>query len=95
MLYNSPISYNQPNVYYSGPVAILAPSLSSPIILNNLTLLVFVSEDYTQATTIAVMGIDYAPSGILELQVLDEDVQAFVGVDTVSISVSGTVSISI
>ena len=36
MLYNSPISYNQPNVYYSGPVAILAPSLSSPIILNNL-----------------------------------------------------------
>ena len=87
MLYNSPITYNQASVFYAGAVSILAPSLTSPILINNITLLVFADEDYTNQTTIGIITLNYAPSGILEIQVLDEDVQAFFEVDRVAISI--------
>lgn len=87
MLYNSPITYSQASVFYAGAVSILAPSLTSPILINNITLLVFANEDYTNQTTIGIISLNYAPSGILEIQVLDEDVQAFFEVDQIAVSI--------
>lgn len=95
MLYDSPIMYSQPHVYYVGSVVVRAPSLSSPIILNNITLLVFAAEDYTNQTTIAVMSINYTSSGIVEIEVLDENVQAFFDSSRINALEGTTISVSV
>lgn len=95
MLYNSPIAYSQPSIFYVGSVVIKAQSLSSPITLNNVTLLVFAEEDYNNQTTIAVISLSYNPSGIVEIEVLDEDVQAFFDSSRISSLEGTTISVSI
>lgn len=95
MLYDSPVGYSQPNIYYVGSVVVRAPSLSSPITLNNVTLLVFAAEDYSNQTTIAVVSVNYTPSGIVEIEVLDEDVQAFFDSSRISSLQGTTISVSV
>lgn len=86
MLYNAEIEYNQPFTQYYGTLIVNAQSLSSPIVLNNITLLVLIDEDYTNQTTIGIITLDYASSGIIEIEVLDTDVQAFFSVENQTIS---------
>jgi hypothetical protein len=93
MLYNANLSYNNPNYLYNGTLIIKAQSLIDPIILNNITILYSLNEDYSNYTTIAVLSIDTSPNGILTLEVLDKDVSAILSAQVISIGTPGEVSI--
>jgi len=93
MLYNSNLTYNNPNYLYTGILIIKAPSLINPIILNNVIVLYSLNEDYSNYTTIALMSIDTAPSGIVTLEVLDEDVSAILSATIIAVGTPGEVSI--
>lgn len=93
MLYNDTISYNQPNYSYLGTLIIYAPSLSSPIILNNIAILIGGQEDYSNYTTIAVVSMEINPSGYVTIEVLDEDVSALISVESIGINNNSEISI--
>lgn len=93
MLYNDTIAYSQPNYSYLGTLIIYAPSLSSPIILNNIAILIGGQEDYSNYTTIAFMSIEINPSGYVTVEVLDEDVSALISVDSIAINSNGEIAI--
>ena len=93
MLYNTNITYNNPNYLYNGNLIITAQSLISPIILNNITVLYSLNEDYSNYTTIGVVSMDVSPSGILTLEVLDNDISAISSAQVIAIGPSGEVSI--
>jgi len=95
MLYNDTITYSQPNYSYLGTLVIYAPSLSSPIILNNITILIGGQEDYSNYTTIAVVSMEVSPSGYVTVEVLDEDVFALSSVQSISINNDSEISILI
>jgi len=95
MLYNDTITYSQPNYSYLGTLVIYAPSLSSPIILNNITILIGGQEDYSNYTTIAVLSMEVSPSGYVTVEVLDEDVFALSSVQSISINNDSEISILI
>jgi len=86
MLYNDTIEYNQPNYSYLGTLIIYAPSLSSPIILNNVNIQIGGGqEDYSNYTTIAIVSMDVSPAGIVTIEVLDQDLSALVSVESMTI----------
>lgn len=93
MLYNDVISYNQPNYSYLGTLIIYAPSLSSPIILNNIAILIGGQEDYSNYTTIAVVSMEINPSGYVTVEVLDEDVSALISVESIAINNNSEIAI--
>ena len=93
MLYNDTIEYNQPNYSYLGTLIIYAPSLSSPIILNNIAILIGGQEDYSNYTTIAVVSMEINPSGYVTIEVLDEDVSALISVESIGINNNSEISI--
>lgn len=69
MLYNENASYNFPSMSYAGTLIINVPGLSSPIILNSITVITDTREDYSNATTIGVVAIDYSPTGVVTIDV--------------------------
>lgn len=93
MLYNDTITYSQPNYSYLGTLVIYAPSLSSPIILNNIAILIGGQEDYSNYTTIAVVSMEINPSGYVTIEVLDEDVSALISVESIGINNNSEISI--
>jgi len=93
MLYNDTIAYNQPNYSYLGTLIIYAPSLSSPIILNNIAILIGGQEDYSNYTTIAVVSMEINPSGYVTIEVLDEDVSALISVESIAINNNSEIAI--
>lgn len=93
MLYNDTLSYSQPNYSYTGTLIIYAPSLSSPIILNNIAILIGGQEDYSNYTTIAVVSMEVNPSGYVTVEVLDQDVSALVSVQSIAINDNSEIAI--
>lgn len=93
MRYNEPIAYNASNVTYNGTVIVYASSLLSPLILNNITVFYANDEDYSNYTTIGVLSIDVDPTGIISVEVLDQDVSAISSAQVISIGASGEISI--
>ena len=65
----SDIRYSEPLVSYAGTLIINVQGLSNPIILNNISVITNTRQDYSNATTIGVISIDYAPTGIITLEV--------------------------
>ena len=92
MLYDSPIAYAEPNIAYYGSLLITAPSLSAPITLNNIGIIFGGLEDYSNYTTVAVISMSVNSTGVVSLEVLDENVSALVSANTISIGY-GEVSI--
>lgn len=93
MLYDQNIAYNQQNYSYTGTLVIYAPSLSSPIILNNIAILIGGQEDYSNYTTIAVVSMEVSPSGYVTVEVLDQDVSALVSVQSIAINDNSEIAI--
>jgi len=86
MLYNDTITYSQPNYSYLGTLIIYAPSLSSPIVLNDINIHIGGGqEDYSNYTTIAIVSMDVSPSGLVTIEVLDQDLSALVSVQSIAI----------
>jgi hypothetical protein len=86
MLYNeSEIIYNKPNYSYLGTLVIYASGLQSPITLNNIAIVLGGQEDYSNFTTIAFISMDISPTGVVSIEVLDEDVSALLSVETIAV----------
>jgi hypothetical protein len=92
MQYNSNIGYDEPSYSYIGTLVIYASGLSSPIILNNIAILLGGQEDYSTYTTIAVISMDVGSTGIVSIEVLDENVSAIVSAETIALG-DGEISI--
>jgi len=69
MRYNDAIAYNQSGLSYYGSLIINIQGISNPIIIGNVNVIEISAEDYSNATTIAVMSIDYTSSGVMTIQV--------------------------
>ena len=94
MKYGEAIAYNSPNITYNGALAIYASSLSSPIILNNITIFYsFSIEDYSNYTTIGILSLDTSPDGVISITVLDEDVAAIASAEVIYINADAEISI--
>lgn len=78
MLYNAPISYNEPSIGYVGSIIINVPGFSSPILLGNLNINLQSYIDNSNATTIGVISYNLAPTGILEITTTQEQAEALV-----------------
>jgi hypothetical protein len=61
--------YNEPSISYAGTLIINVQGLPNPIILNNINVITSTKQDYSTASTIGVISIDYAPTGIITLEV--------------------------
>lgn len=92
MIYNQPIAYNS-NVTYLGVLIINAPSISNPIIVNNVTFFYSTNEDFSNFTTIAVVSIDTSSDGTVRVNALDDQVAALVSASVIAIT--GTAEITI
>lgn len=92
MLYNDTILYAQSNISYTGSLIIRASGLSSPIVLNNITILFGGQEDYSNYTTIAVISMDIDSTGLISIEVVDENVEAFISAQTIALG-DGEISI--
>ena len=92
MLYTAPFSYNQPNISYLGSLTIKAPSLLSPITINNVTIILGGQEDFSNYTTLAVMSIDVNPTGDITIEVLDEQAYGLISVESVTIIDATTIA---
>lgn len=92
MLYNQNLSYDQPNYSYIGTLVVYASGLSSPIVLNNIAILLSGQEDYSTYTTIAVVSMSVASTGVVSIEVLDENVSAIVSAQTIALG-DGEISI--
>lgn len=92
MLYDQNIAYNQQNYSYLGTLVIYANGLSSPITLNNILILIGGQEDYSTYTTVAVVSMDISSTGVVSIEVLDENVSAIVSAETIALG-DGEISI--
>lgn len=76
------MTYNEPSISYAGTLIINVQGLPNPIILNGINVITSTRQDYSTASTIGVMSIDsvsnasigvisidYAPTGIITLEV--------------------------
>jgi hypothetical protein len=93
MLYNANLTYDNPNYTYVGNLIIKAQSLINPIVLNDILISFTLNEDYSNYTTIAVVSMDISPSGVVTLEVLDNDVSAISSAQVIAIGSAGEVSI--
>jgi hypothetical protein len=80
MLYNDNITYNQPSINYVGTIIINIPGVSNPIVLSNINVAVSTSQDYSNATTVAVISYDIYSEGILTIQATESQANAIVQV---------------
>lgn len=94
MIYNDIISYNHNNITYVGIVQINVPGISNPIILNNITVVISVTQDYSNATTVGYVTFDPVANGIVTIESTQSQAEALVSASTIYIdSISGEVSI--
>lgn len=94
MLYNSNINYSQPGLTYIGTIIINVASLNSPIVLSNIFVAVNATEDYSNATIVAVLSYDIAPEGILVIEATESQASAIVQIVSET-SVSSTAEITL
>lgn len=94
MLYNQDAVYNQSSISYIGTIIINVASLNNPIILSNVFVAVNTVEDYSNATTVAVLSYDIMPEGILVIQATESQASAIVQIASQT-SVSSTAEITL
>lgn len=94
MLYNDLITYNHSSVLYNGTVVLYLPGINNPITLNDVTVSFQLTQDYSNATTTATLSIDYASTGIITLDVLDDQI-AVISQSIASAGESGILTIDL
>ena len=88
MLYNGLIGYNQTNVTYNGTLILNVIGLTSPIIVNNTTVVFSTSEDNSNFTTMGIISYDTDPFGVMTFEVTEEQADAIVGAEFIVIESS-------
>jgi len=85
MKYNESIAYGQPGINYVGSLVIKIASIPLPIVLNNINIVFGGPADYSNKTTIAVISIDIAPSGLITIETVEDNLSALTSIETVTI----------
>jgi len=93
VLYNQDITYNQSGFSYVGMVVIKIKGISNPIILNDIKVYFSDIQDYSTATTIAVLSVDIAPSGYITIEALQNEGSALIQAETITVYSNTTVGI--
>jgi hypothetical protein len=94
MLYNSNFSYNESGIVYQGSLLISVLGLSSPILVNNITILIDPLDDYSNNTTIGIVSYNLNPIGIMSFETTDLQAEAITSSEVITLnSVSGEVTI--
>lgn len=94
MQYNDNIKYNEPYVLYDGVFQVLAPGLSNPIVLSNVTLFLSQDQDYSNATTVAILSMDVNSNGIITVETTSDGLAALVGASTVIMYPDGIITVN-
>ena len=76
MLYNDLSSYNQSGVTFTGILQINVPGISNPIILNNVSVYFSDTVDYSNATTVGVVSINYVSTGLIVIEATADQAEA-------------------
>lgn len=93
MLYNDIISYNEPNVIYSGTLVIKIPGILNPISVYPAVIIIDPVQDYSNFTTIAVTSVEVSGTGIVTIETSDQNAEALIGSTVVVVRPSGEISI--
>jgi hypothetical protein len=89
MLYNDFIDYSQSGIQYNGTIVLIIEGISNPIILNNIKVNFGGKEDYSTGSSIGVISIDLAPTGVITIQALEKEGAALIQASEITIH-SGT-----
>ncbi len=76
MLYDDLFSYNQSGIEFSGSLQINVPGFENPIILNNISLYFSDTVDYSNATTIGLVSINYVSTGLIVIEATADQAEA-------------------
>jgi hypothetical protein len=90
MLYNDLIDYNQSGIQYNGTIVLIIEGVSNPVILNDIKVNFGGKEDYSVASSIGVISIDLAPTGVITIQALGKEGAALIQASEITIH-SGTI----
>lgn len=94
MLYNNTIAYNQPGTSYLGSLVVSVASMPLPIIIHNINIVFGGAADYSNKTTIAVISIDIAPSGLITIETVKENLAALTSIQTLTLYEGGVIGIN-
>jgi hypothetical protein len=89
MLYNDIIDYNQSSIQYNGTIVLIIEGILNPVILNNIKVNFGGEEDYSVASSIGVISVDLAPTGVITIQALEKEGAALIQASEITIH-SGT-----
>jgi hypothetical protein len=89
MLYNDIIDYNQSGIQYNGTIVLIIEGISNPVILNDIKVNFGGKEDYSVASSIGVISVDLAPTGVITIQALEKEGAALIQASEITIH-SGT-----
>jgi hypothetical protein len=89
MLYNDLIDYNQSGIQYNGTVVLIIEGILNPIILNDIKVNFGGKQDYSVASSIGVISVDLAPTGVITIQALEKEGAALIQASEITIH-SGT-----
>jgi hypothetical protein len=76
MQYNDSIAYNQSNLSYLGTLEIRVPTLSLPIILNDINIVLFGDVDYSNSTTVGLVTINSISTGYVVIEATEDQATA-------------------
>jgi hypothetical protein len=97
MLYNNAASYNSESISYQGSLRLNVPSINNSLAFNSLTLsditvVISLNEDFTNYTTIGTVTLEYVESGIITLEVSEQQANALSQAQVVYINTDSEVS---
>ena len=93
MLYNDIIDYNQSGIQYNGTIVLIIEGISNPVILNDIKVNFGGKEDYSVASSIGVVSVDLAPTGVITIQALEKEGAALIQASEITIHSSTLISI--
>lgn len=85
MLYNDNFSYSQSGVSYQGTLYLNIDSISSPVILPNVSIYYAQDIDYSNVSTIGLVTIESMSNGIVTMQTTQSQAQILAEVSTIYI----------
>jgi hypothetical protein len=96
MLYNANLTYSESGILYQGSLLISVSGISSPIFINNITIIIDPTDDYSNNTTIGVVSYRLKTTGIISFEATNSQAEAISSAEVITLnSVSGEVTIQL
>jgi hypothetical protein len=95
MFYNTNITYSEAGILYQGSLRISVSGISSPILINNIRIIIDPLDDYSNNTSVGIVSFNLTPTGVMSFEVTDFQSQAITQSEIITLnSVSGEVTVS-